>query len=183
YERIPFLFSLHYKTDASTTIAHQEYISPVGDDDRVNFIEAFLQATSKPGKILVFNTLMEKGMLNKLATDFPQYADTLRERLDRIIDLEIPFKELYYYHPKQQGSFSLKAIGNALLGEDEFYQSAIKDGETAMAVYNELFYKEDATYIKKQLDALCYYCRKDTYVLYRIFEALKKTGILTDSDL
>ena len=177
YERIPFLFSLHYKTDASTTIAHQEYISPVGEDDRINFIEAFLQATSKSGKILVFNTLMEKGMLNKLSHDFPHYGEALRERLDRIVDLEIPFKELYYYHPKQQGSFSLKAIGNAMLGEDEFQSSAIKDGETAMAVYNELFYQEDATYIKKQLDALCYYCRKDTYVLYRIFEALKKIGI------
>ena len=81
---------------------------------------------------------------------------------------------MYYYHPAQQGSFSLKAIGNALLGVDEFSKSAVKDGEEAMAVYNELFYWENKDEVNAKLQHLKTYCQTDTFVLYEIFECLKK---------
>lgn len=174
YERIPFLYSLHYKESADNPLQHISYISPVGEDDRIHFIEHFLQATEKPGQILVFNTLMEKGILFKMMNDFPQYKKQILDRINRIIDVEIPFKELYYYHPAQQGSFSLKAIGNAMLQRDEFSSSIVKDGEEAMAVYNELFYWEDKSEINKKLNELQKYCYTDTFVLYEIVEALKK---------
>ena len=174
YERIPFLYSLHFKESADSPLQHISYISPVGEDDRIHFIEHFLQATEKPGQILVFNTLMEKGILFKMMNDFPQYKKQILERINRIIDVEIPFKELYYYHPAQQGSFSLKAIGNAMLQRDEFSSSIVKDGEEAMAVYNELFYWEDKSEINKKLNELQKYCYTDTFVLYEIVEALKK---------
>jgi len=173
YDRIPFLYSLHYKESENSELQHISYISPVGNDDRINFIEHFLNATEKEGKILVFNTLMEKGILFKMMNDFPQYKKQILERINRIIDVEIPFKELYYYHPAQQGSFSLKAIGNALLGFDEFSKSAVKDGEEAMAVYNELFYWENKDEVNAKLQHLKTYCQTDTFVLYEIFERLK----------
>ncbi|HUM51325.1 MAG TPA: hypothetical protein PK431_05890, partial [Chitinophagales bacterium] len=78
-----------------------------------------------------------------------------------------------YYHPKQQGSFSLKAIGNAVLNEDEFAKSTVKAGEEAMALYNELFYLEDKTEIPNKLEQLKKYCKTDTLVLFKIFEKLK----------
>lgn len=81
---------------------------------------------------------------------------------------------MYYYHPAQQGSFSLKAIGNAMLQRDEFSSSIVKDGEEAMAVYNELFYWEDKSEINKKLNELQKYCYTDTFVLYEIVEALKQ---------
>lgn len=174
YDRIPFLYSLHYKENEDASLQHISYISPVGNDDRIHFIEHFLQATEKPGQILVFNTLMEKGILFKMMNDFPQYKKEILERINRIIDVEIPFKELYYYHPAQQGSFSLKAIGNALLGVDEFSKSAVKDGEEAMAVYNELFYWENKEDVNAKLQHLKTYCQTDTFVLYEIFERLKQ---------
>lgn len=174
YDRIPFLYSLHYKESEASELQHVSYISPIGDDDRINFIEHFLNATQKEGKILVFNTLMEKGILFKMMNDFPQYKKEILERINRIIDVEIPFKELYYYHPAQQGSFSLKAIGNALLGFDEFAKSAVKDGEEAMAVYNELFYWENKEELNAKLQHLKTYCQTDTFVLYEIFEKLKQ---------
>jgi hypothetical protein len=125
YDRIPFLYSLHYKKSETSELQHENYISPVGNDERVNFIQHFLTSTQRLGKILVFNTLMEKSILFRLAADFPQYKKDILDRINRIIDIEIPFKELYYYHPAQHGSFSLKAIGNALLGRDEFMLSQV----------------------------------------------------------
>lgn len=174
YDRIPFLYSLHYRESDTSELQHISYISPVGNDDRINFIEHFLRATEKPGQILVFNTLMEKGILFKMMNDFPQYKKQILERINRIIDVEIPFKELHFYHPAQQGSFSLKAIGNALLGIDEFAKSNVKDGEEAMAVYNELFYWENKEEVSQKLQQLKTYCHTDTLVLYKIFEKLKE---------
>jgi len=174
YERIPFLYSLHYKENAESELQHVSYISPVGADDRINFVKHFLNATEKEGKILVFNTLMEKGVLFRLMNDFPQYKKEILDRINRIIDIEIPFKELYYYHPAQQGSFSLKAIGNALLSRNEFSNSQVKSGEEAMAVYNELFYWTEKKEIEEKLKHLQKYCYTDTYVLYETVDALKK---------
>lgn len=174
YERVPFLYSLHYKESAESELKHICYISPVGSDDRINFIEHFLNATQNTGQILVFNTLMEKGILFRMMHDFPQYKKDILERINRIIDIEIPFKEMYYYHPNQQGSFSLKAIGNAMLQRNEFSKSIVKDGEEAMALYNELFYWENKQDINDKLQQLKTYCYTDTYVLYEIVEALKK---------
>ncbi|MFN8283221.1 MAG: DUF2779 domain-containing protein [Chitinophagales bacterium] len=174
YQRIPFLYSLHYKESADSELIHIDYISEVGEDAREKFIRHFLDATKKTGQILVFNTLMEKSVLFKLANDFPQYKDEIFLRIKRIVDFEIPFKELHYYHPKQQGSFSLKAIGNAILGEDEFAKSTVKDGEEAMSLYNELFYFENKNEIPEKLNYLKKYCQTDTLVLYKIFEKLKQ---------
>lgn len=174
YDRIPFLYSLHYKESEEAPLKHEEYISPVGGDERRHFIQHFLHATEKPGHILVFNTLMEKGILFRLAEDFPHYKKAILERIHRIVDVEIPFKEMHYYSPVQQGSFSLKAIGNALLGRDEFSYSKVKDGEEAMAVYNELFYTEDNGLIERQLESLKTYCKTDTFVLYEIFEKMRE---------
>ena len=172
YERIPFLYSLHYKENKESALIHNSYISPIGNDDRQNFIVHFLEATQGEGQILVFNTLMEKGILFKMINDFPQHQVAIQNRINRIVDIEIPFKELYYYHPAQQGSFSLKAIGNAMFGVDEFSVGKIKDGEEAMAVYNELFYLEDKEEVQQKLNDLQRYCHTDTYVLSKIVEKL-----------
>ncbi len=174
YDRIPFLYSLHYKASDAEVLYHESYISPIGNDARIHFIEHFLTSTQREGTILVFNALMEKGILYKLAEAFPVYKKEIYDRINRIVDIEIPFKELYYYHPAQQGSFSLKAVGNALLGRDEFVKSHVKDGEEAMAVYNELFYMNDEIKVEEQLRALKTYCKTDTYVLFEIFEQLVK---------
>lgn len=172
YQRIPFLYSLHYKENENAPLQHIDYISPIAND-RINFIDHFLKATEKEGKILVFNTLMEKGILFSLMKDFPAFSEQIFDRINRIVDVEIPFKELFYYDPKQQGSFSLKAIGNAILLRDEFASSVVKDGEEAMAVYNELFYTDDKVFIQQKLDHLKTYCQTDTLVLYQIYEQLK----------
>ncbi|HRB19163.1 MAG TPA: hypothetical protein PKZ14_03700 [Chitinophagales bacterium] len=50
----------------------------------------------------------------------------------------------------------------------------MKDGEEAMALYNELFYWENKQDINDKLQQLKTYCYTDTYVLYEIVEALKK---------
>ena len=66
-----------------------------------------------------------------------------------------------------------KAIGNAILNEDEFAKSTVKAGEEAMALYNELFYFEDKNEVSTKLQQLKKYCQTDTFVLFKIFEKLK----------
>jgi hypothetical protein len=173
FERIPFLYSVHYQENNSSALKHDSFIGPVGTDPRIAFIEHFLADTEAPGSILVFNTLMEKSILNKLAEDYPAYRVALKERIGRIVDFEIPFKNMWYYHPAMQGGFSLKTISRSILQQDPFSDSAVKDGEVAMTMYTELYYREDADQEAAVMRQLVDYCRADTLALQKIYENIK----------
>jgi hypothetical protein len=177
FERIPFLYSLHFKPNENTESEHSYYIGNIGEDPRRKFIEHFIADTERAGSIIVFNTLMEKGILNKLAEDFPEYRKILQERITRIIDMEIPFKNMWYYHPGMQGSYSLKTIAKAILEQDPFDSTSVKDGETAMAMYNELYYEPDKSRELKIIGQLIEYCKADTLALFKIFEKIKSISV------
>ena len=53
-------------------------------------------------------------------------------------------------------------------------KGSVKDGEEAMAMYNELFYQPDDAGHPRSLQQLKDYCATDTFVLYEIVEALKR---------
>lgn len=171
YERIPFLYSLHIQETESAEYVHKDFYCPPTKDFRKAFIEHFLEATQGIKTIVVYNDLMEKGTLNYLAHLFPEYKIEIQQRIDALLDMEIPFKHLDYYHPKQLGSFSLKTISSAMLEDNPYSKIDIKDGEEAMAIYNELFYKSSEEQQKYEVK-LRAYCKTDTYVLIQIKDKL-----------
>lgn len=173
YERIPFLFSLHTQESSDAPLKHSYFLSTTDKDDRLNFLLKFLDDTKNINSILVFNELMEKGMLNYLANLFPQYRTEIAERINKIVDIEVVFKNLYYYHPNQLGSYSLKTIAGVTLKNNPYQNINVKDGVEAMALYNELFYKSEIE--KKQTyNELIEYCSTDTLALFLIYQFLQK---------
>lgn len=176
FERIPFLYSLHISGEHGSATQHRYFIGEVGSDPRSAFAGQLLADTEAPGKIIVFNTLMEKSVLNKLAEDLPEYREALRERMARMVDFEVPFKNMWYYHPAMQGSFSLKTISRALLPDDPFARLPVKDGEAAMAMYHELYYDVTRSKEPEVLRQLVDYCRADTLALQKIFEKIKQAA-------
>jgi len=172
YERIPFLYSLHIKNTTTEDYIHKDYFSKADADYRKDFLLKFLEDTAHLNTILVYNDLMEKNVLNYLADLFPEYKQEINKRISIMIDMEIPFKRLYYYHPMQLGSLSLKTIAASMLKSSNPYLSVdVKDGEEAMAIYNELFYLSEAERLN-YYNKLRTYCKTDTYVLTIIFEEL-----------
>ncbi|MCO5233629.1 MAG: DUF2779 domain-containing protein [Chitinophagales bacterium] len=175
FQAIPFQFSLHYSTSEDSSLIETEFISPPHQDGRELFLIHFLNSTEKPGQILVFNTLLEKGILFQLGKLYPQYAKSIKERIQRMVDLEIPFKKDWYYHPKMNGGYSIKNILPTIEQNTLSYDKInIKDGLDAMAIYQKLLREPETHDVQSVLDDLIDYCRMDTLGLYSIFLELKK---------
>ncbi|MBK9354252.1 MAG: DUF2779 domain-containing protein [Bacteroidetes bacterium] len=137
-------------------------------------MDKFLEFTTITGQILVFNTLMEIGTLNQLGQLFPERMKEIKDRINRMVDFEIPFKDNYYYHPNMKGSYSLKVILPTLVEGEDYQNLSVKDGQEAMAIFNELLYEEDKSKIEFWRQHLLEYCKMDTWALLQVFLALKK---------
>jgi Domain of unknown function(DUF2779) len=169
FQPIPFQFSAHYIEKKNGPLKAFEYIVPPGEDGRKAFVASFLESTEKPGQIIVFNTLLEKGVLYHLGKLFPEYAADIRQRLERLVDLEIPFKQDWFYHPGMQGGYSMKSILPALVPELSYEHMTVKDGADAMYVYQQLMNEQDKSKRIRALQDLLSYCQMDTLGLYEVF--------------
>ncbi|KKL95282.1 hypothetical protein LCGC14_1856200, partial [marine sediment metagenome] len=87
--------------------------------------------------------------LNELIQDFPEYENAIREVINRIKDVMIPFQRKYYYKPEMRGSYSIKAVLPALVPDLNYDGLAISDGGTAMNVYEQLQYETDQDKIRE----------------------------------
>lgn len=174
FQAIPFQFSIHFAASEDAPLEAKEYITNPGEDGREEFLKAFIEATEAPGQILVFNTILEKGILFKLGKLYPKYAKFIKDRMQRMVDLETPFKKDWYYHPKMNGSYSMKSILPALIDNMSYSNMNVKDGVDAMILYQQLIEEMDETIKSKTIQDLLSYCRMDTLALYHVFKSLKK---------
>ena len=169
YQHIPFQFSLEVdQTDG--TVSHYEYLHPDGSDPRPALLHA-LQVMRGEGSVLAHNASFERRVLSELLSAFP--GETwLSDVMDRLVDTITPFREFWYYHPKQHGSCSLKAILPALTGA--FYSDLeISSGSTASQEFLRITQKAapDAEHVRSQL---LEYCKQDTQGLREVVEVLKQ---------
>jgi hypothetical protein len=174
YQQIPFQFSIHYKKSKRSTPTHREFLAEAGPDPRPEFIGEFLKATEKPGDILVYNRAFEAGRLRELARDYPEYANDLDDRIDRIGDLMIPFRKKAYYTPGMRGSYSIKAVLPELVPDLTYEGMVISEGGAAMNAYEQLIVETDRAKISEARNALLAYCKLDTLGMVRLLEELEK---------
>ena len=110
----------------------------------------------------------------EFAEDFPEYKPELDKRIKRLVDLEIPFKDLWYFHPKMQCSHSLKSVLPSLVPKLNYQDLNIKDGLEAMLAYQKLIDTPNSPDENKALGQLVSYCERDTYALFEVCRALQK---------
>ena len=175
YEQIPFQFSIH-KDDGNGNLEHFEFLAESGTDPRYELALNLIKFIPQDACVLAYNMSFEKGVIRRLAEIYPQISNELMAIHDNIKDLMVPFASKSYYHPKMQGSYSIKYVLPALVPE---FESAYKDlnlihhgGEAmqayaAMACMNEM--QRDA--YKK---ALLEYCKLDTLAMVRVLEKLRE---------
>ena len=98
--------------------------------------------------------------------------------VDRFVDLMVPFRNLGYYHPDFNGSFSIKAVLPALFPgatELDYKNLEIQDGGMAMDTFANLHKIEDPGRREEIRNSLIAYCRLDTLAMVRIWEKLVDT--------
>lgn len=120
YQDLPFQFSCHIQRSPESELEHHEFLFDADADPREVFINEILNVLPSSGSIVVYHQTYEMTKLKELANDFPQYADSLRSLLPRIVDLKKVIEESIY-HPEFLGSYSIKKVAPVLLGQDVSY--------------------------------------------------------------
>ncbi|WP_374499728.1 DUF2779 domain-containing protein [Pseudoxanthomonas sp.] len=176
YQQIPFQFSVH-RLSATGTLSHHSFLDLSGEDPSLGFAKALLATCDEPGPVFTYNAPFEKSRIQELAMRFPPFATALVGLVDRVVDL-LPVAREHYYHPEQEGSWSIKSLLPSLCPDLDYAQlDGVQDGGMAMEAYREALSAtpERKAEIERQLIA---YCALDTLALVRLwstFSGLKLT--------
>ena len=182
YQQIAFQYSLHYQENEDSRLEHYEFLADAEGDPRVPFITKLLEDTKGRGVILVFNQTFEITRLREIARDFPEFADEIEKRINRVADLMIPFQKRYYYTPEMKGSYSIKYVLPALVPEMSYDKLEIKEGGTASLAFESLYYEDDIFKREKIRENLLEYCKMDTRAMVEVFDNLKQGCIIKKTD-
>ena len=176
YQQVPFQYSLHIQQKKDGMPTHVEFLHTGLEDPRPDFVQSLIENCGKKGSVVVYNRSFEAGINNQLAADFPEFSDRIDNITERMVDLLIPFRSRWLYHPAMRGSASLKNVLPAFVPELSYDKLAIADGGAASRIYLNCIAgkvsKKDRTQIYQDLKDYCY---QDT------FAEVKLLGVLYDS--
>lgn len=172
YQQIPFQFSLLTWEKWEEKPSHTSFLWTEKTDPRAEFMKALTAQLGDKGSILAYNLKFERGCIEAMAKYLPQYEKWWAVTKDRMLDLLTPFEKFYYYHPKQKGSASIKAVYPAMVG-GSYEGLAIADGSAASREYTRFVNGGMSDEESKALfEALEIYCSLDTQAMYDLMKAL-----------
>jgi len=174
YQNIPFQFSLHVITKPGAMVEHYAYLAASGDDPRPAFLSELKKSIGPKGSILVYYAAFEKSRLKELAGAFPEYQEWVDSINERIIDLNVPFRDFSYYHPKQLGSASLKQV-LPVLTHLSYKDLEIGEGTTASLKFMEAAFGNVSDEERQKIRTdLLDYCGRDTVGMIEILKKLQE---------
>ena len=135
YQQIPFQFSLHIQEKKGGDLKHDEFLYMEVSDPRPDFTKSLIENCGEIGSVVVYNQSFESGINDQLAVDFPEYSERINGITQRMIDLLVPFRSRWLYHPDMKGSASLKSVLPAFVPGLSYDNLAIGDGGTASLLY------------------------------------------------
>jgi hypothetical protein len=124
--------------------------------------------------VVVFNSPFELGRLKECSELLLEFKPWVAGIKRRIVDLLLPFRRFHYYHPKQNGSASMKAVLPALTGRG-YDPLAIQDGGMASLEFLRVALvdvgEDERQRVRRQLEE---YCGQDTMGMAWIVDALRR---------
>ena len=171
YQQIPFQFSVH-RLARTGKLEHEAFLDLSGYDPAKAFAEALIVACGDRGPIFVYNAGFETARIRDLAERFPRLAKALLALNERVVDL-LPVARDHYYHPSQQGSWSIKAVLPALCPDLSYGDlDGVQDGGLAMDAYLEALAPQTRVERKAEIERqLLAYCALDTFAMVRMWSA------------
>lgn len=171
YRQIPFQFSVHHLSRTGK-LKQQSFLDLSGKDPSKAFAEALLAACGERGPIFVYNAGFETARIRELAERYLRLAKALLALNERVVDL-LPIAREHYYHPSQQGSWSIKAVLPALCPDLNYGDlDGVQDGGMAMEAFLEALSSQASATRKAEIKRqLLDYCALDTYAMVRLWSA------------
>jgi hypothetical protein len=175
YQQMPFQFSLHVQEIKDGPIKHIEYLHTDNSDPRLGLIRELVRSCGQNGSVVVYNRGFEARINNELGIAFPDHKDQLDNITNRMVDLLVPFRSGYLYHPEMKGSASIKAVLPAFYPDMGYDELEISDGSTASLKYlsciKGLVSKEQKESIFAELRR---YCGLDTLAEVKLVSLLNQ---------
>jgi hypothetical protein len=170
YQPNVFQFSLH-SLSATSHLSHAAFLDLSGKDPAESLAAALILHCGDHGPVFAYNAGFERGRIASLADRFAYKSAELWAIHARMVDL-MPIAKKHYYHPSQQGSWSLKRVLPAVVPELSYDAlDGVADGGMAMEVYHEAIHTDTSAERKAQIEQeLLVYCKLDTYALVRLWQ-------------
>ena len=170
YQQIPFQFSLHV-LDEQGALTQTHFLDLSGGDPSEPFAHALVAACRSHGPIFVYNAGFETARIRELASRFTHLSEALLAINERVVDL-LPIAREHYYHPSQEGSWSIKKVLPAVVPELRYDElDGVQDGGMAMDAFLEAIHPETGKERKAVLEQqLLAYCCLDTYAMVRLWQ-------------
>ncbi len=175
YEKQPFQYSLHIQHTDNGNLEHKEFIAVDATDPREELLKNLIDDLGTTGSIISYNMSFEIGVLKGLQKRFPQYSKAIANLLPRFWDLIVPFRSGHYSDFRFRGSASLKAVTPVMVPALSYDNLNIQKGDEASMLFDQfvqgVITKDDWAIHSKNLKE---YCKRDTIVMIKILEILKK---------
>lgn len=171
YQQIPFQFSLH-RLGRTGRATYQAFLDLSGGNPALAFAQALIAACGQRGPVFVYNAAFETTRIRELAERYPRLAPALHAINERVVDL-LPVAREHYYHPSQQGTWSIKAVLPALCPDLRYDAlDGVQDGGAAQQAYLEAIAPTTSAARKAELERqLLAYCRLDTWAMVQLWSA------------
>jgi len=178
YQQVPFQFSVHIMREPGAELEHVEFLHLGEGDPRVDLIPALLKACGTEGSIVSYFARFESDVIRELAEWDPAHRDSLLPLNARMVD-PLPIIRAAVYDPAFTGSFSLKKVAPALLGETFSYsQMEVADGTAAQrafdSVYRGRLSLSEVDHLRK---AMLEYCKQDTLAMVELVKWLQMQSV------
>lgn len=174
YQQLPIQFSVYQQENFDSEFLHYSFLAETGKDPRKDFTEALIRNCQNSGSILVYDISSERSVINQLIQAFPEFEKPLQAIISRLVDLSIPFRELFLYHPKMRGSTSIKNVASAFCGDINFDTLSISNGQLASIAFESLQHENDMFKILELKEQLLAYCKLDTWAMVRIWQEMNR---------
>lgn len=180
FQQVPFQYSLHILEQCGDNYTHKEFLAEPKDfneisiDPRKKLIEQMKLDFGEIGSIVAYNETFEISRLKELAIAFPEDRDFIENIINRFVDLLIPFRNAWFYHPEMGGSASIKAVLPAIAPEFNYKDLEISNGGDASNIFLSMINNKfigDEIFTRESLKK---YCERDTLGMVIIWEELIK---------
>lgn len=179
YTQVTYQFSCHVLQEDGQ-MSHREYLHLATSDPREPLLQALTEAVGPSGSVVSYNAKFEAARMQEMAESFPQYKAKLESIIDRLVD-PLPLMRAHVYDRNFRGSFSIKKVAPALLGQDFRYDDKeVSDGLMAGVWADRILrgLMSNPNEIARVREKLLAYCRQDTLAMVRLWEWLRRESNL-----
>lgn len=170
YQAIPTQWS-NYIEAQDGDLRQEAFLATESADPREAFAVSLLASVGAAGSICVYSQY-EQAILEGLAAALPHLKAELLRVIDRLWDL-LPIIREHYYHPRFDGSYSIKQVAPALVPSLDYGDLEIQEGGVAAREFTRMVFEVTDWVERDRIrQALLEYCARDTLAMVEIRRAL-----------